>query len=54
VGEEGFSFTPEVYEKMGFGNQQTIDFESLTTAPTDFELAKTNLQGQSFRPPHYQ
>ena len=54
VGEVGFSFTPEVYEKMGFGNQQTVEFSALTEAPKEFELAKTNLQGQSFRPSHYQ
>lgn len=54
VGEEGFSFTPEVYEKMGFGNQQTVELSTLTAAPTEFQLIKTNLQGQSFRPSHYQ
>ena len=54
VGEEGFSFTPEVYEKMGFGNQQTVELSTLTAAPTEFQLIKTNLQGQSFRPPHYE
>jgi hypothetical protein len=54
VGEEGFSFTPEVYEKMGFGNQQTVELSTLTGAPTEFQLIKTNLQGQSFRPSHYQ
>lgn len=54
VGEEGFSFTPEVYEKMGFGNQQTVELSTLTVAPTEFQLIKTNIQGQSFRPSHYQ
>ena len=54
VGQEGFSFTPEVYEKMGFANQQSPDFTALPAAPTEFELAKTNLQGQSYRPSHYQ
>jgi len=54
VGEKGFSFTPEIYEKMGFGNQQTLEFSSLTSSPTSFELMKTNLQGQSFKPTHYE
>ena len=43
-----------LYEKMGFANQQSPDFTALPAAPTEFELAKTNLQGQSYRPSHYQ
>lgn len=54
VGETGFSFSPEVFEKMGFNDQNTPDFASIGSAPTVFRLAQEDLDGRLLKPPKYE
>lgn len=54
VGESGFSFSPEIYEKMGFTRQNTLDISAMSHAPTSFSLAQTDLEGRPLKPPKYE
>ena len=54
VGESGFSFSPEMYEKMGFGEQNTLDLSTMTTSPSNFILAQTDLEGRPMKPARYE
>jgi len=54
VGQQGFSFSPEVFEKMGFGDQNTLDLSILTEAPSTFTLAVNDQNGLPLKPPKYE
>lgn len=54
VGEKGFSFSPEIYQKMGFGEQNTLDLSSMTDAPPSFRLATNSSDGTLLKPPRYE
>ena len=54
VGQQGFSFSPEVFEKMGFGDQNTLDLSILTDPPTSFSLAVEDANGTPLKPPKYE
>ena len=54
IGKSGFSFSPEVYEKMGFNAQNTIEFEDISTTPDAFTLVQTDTEGRSMKPTKYE
>ncbi len=54
VGEEGFSFSPEMFEKMGFGEQNTLELSELNTAPEAFTLALEGVNGTPLKPKRYE
>ena len=54
VGREGFSFSPEVFEQMGFNRANALNVRDLTAPPTSFELATSDLDGQPLKPPRYE
>ena len=54
VGQEGFSFSPEMFEKMGFGEQNTLEFAELNTAPEAFTLALEGVNGTPLKPKRYE
>ena len=53
VGQEGFSFSPEMFEKMGFGEQNTLELSELNTAPEAFTLALEGVNGTPLKPKRY-
>ena len=54
VGQEGFSFSPEMFEKMGFGEQNTLELSELNTAPEAFTLALEGVNGTPLKPKRYE
>jgi hypothetical protein len=54
IGVEGFSFSPEVYAKMGFEDQNTPDLSTLTQAPTSFQFTAKDQQGNTIKPRPYE
>ena len=54
VGQEGFSFSPEMFEKMGFGQQNTLELTQLNTAPKTFTLALESVNGTPLKPERYE
>jgi hypothetical protein len=54
IGVEGFSFSPEVYAKMGFEDQNTPDLSTLTQAPTSFQFSAKDQQGNTIKPRPYE
>ena len=54
VGQEGFSFSPEMFEKMGFGEQNTLELSELNTAPEAFTLALEAVNGTPLKPKRYE
>jgi hypothetical protein len=54
VGQEGFSFSPEMFEKMGFGEQNTLELSELNTAPEAFTLALEGANGTPLKPKRYE
>ena len=54
IGVEGFSFSPEVYAKMGFEDQNTPDLSTLTKAPTSFQFTAKDQQGNTIKPRPYE
>lgn len=54
IGVEGFSFSPEVYAKMGFEDQNTPDLSTLTEAPTTFQFTAKDEQGNTIKPRPYE
>jgi hypothetical protein len=54
VGKSGFSFSPEVFENMGFNEQNVPDFISLSSAPVMFRLVHKGLDGRPLKPTPYE
>jgi hypothetical protein len=54
IGVEGFSFSPEVYAKMGFEDQNTPDLSTLIKAPTSFQFKAKDEQGNTIKPQPYE
>ena len=54
VGQEGLSFSPEMCEKMGFGEQNTLELSELNTAPEAFTLALEGVNGTPLKPKRYE
>ena len=54
VGQEGFSFSPEMFEKMGFGQQNTLELSEFDAAPKTFMLALEDANGTPLKPKRYE